>query len=113
MNFSCDTDVYAGWAEAVCHGTFGQPTERRYNVGQVIKRAQGHGIITRIEGVAETLGKYGDHVVNVDLLPIGSPRRDWQATVLSDGVIVVRHPDLDAVIAMSNDIAANVHLFCD
>ena len=41
------------------------------------------------------------------------PRRDWQATVLSDGVIVVRHADLDAVIAMSDDIAANVHLYCD
>ena len=113
MNFSCDTDVYVGWAEAVCHGTFSQPTERRYNVGQIIKRAQGSGIITRVEGVDRVLAQYGDHVVNVDLLPVGSPRRDWQATVLSDGVIVVRHVDLDAVIAMSDDIAANVHLYCD
>ena len=55
----------------------------------------------------------GDHVVNVDLVPVGPPRRDWQATVLSDGVIVVRHPISMRSVAMVDDIAANVHLFCD
>lgn len=113
MNYTCDTDLYTGWAEAVCHGTFSQPTERQYNVVQVIKRAQGHGIITRIEGLAHVMATMGEHIVNIDLVPLGQPRRDWQATVLSDGVIVVRHRDFDEVVAMGNAIANGVHLYCD
>ncbi len=113
MNFACDTDLYTGWAEAVCHGTFSQPTERRYNVAQVIKRAQGKGTITRVEGVAHMMATMGEHVVNVDLVPIGRPRRDWRATVLSDGIIVVRHRDFAETVAMADWIATNVHLHCD
>ncbi len=113
MNHACDADLFTGWAEAVVHGTFSQPTERRFNVAQVIKRAQGNGRITHIEGVGRMMAEYGEHIVNVDLLPLGAPRRDWQATVLSDGVIVARHPDVDEAIAIGNWIAANVHLFCD
>lgn len=112
MNYACDTDLYTGWAEAVCHGTFGQPTERIYNVAQVFKRAQGHGVITRIEGVGEMMGRMGEHVVNVDLVQPGQPRRDWRATVISDGLVVVRHRDLAETVAMADWIAANVHLVC-
>ncbi len=113
MNFTCDTDLYLGWAEAVCHGTFSQPTERKYNVTQVIKRAQGEGVITRIEGLGEMMGKMSGHIVNVDLVPLGHQRRDWKATVLSDGIIVIRHPDFGEAEEMGNWIAANVHLYCD
>jgi hypothetical protein len=113
MNYACDTDLYTGWAEAVCHGTFSQPTERQYNVVQVIKRAQGQGTITRVEGLAHVMATMGEHVVNIDLVPLGQQRRDWQATVLSDGVIVVRHRDFDEVVAMGNAIANGVHLYCD
>ncbi len=112
MNYTCDTDLYTGWAEAVCHGTFSQPTERRYNVAQVIKRAQGQGVITGVEGLGRMMATMGEHVVNVDLVPLGQPRRDWQATVLSDGVIVVRHPDFAEAVAMADWVAANVHLHC-
>lgn len=112
MNYTCDTDLYAGWAEAVCHGTFSQPSERIYNVAQVFKRAQGDGIISRIEGVGEMMGRMGEHVVNVDLVQPGEPRRDWRATVLSDGLIVVRHRDFEETVRMADWIAANVHLYC-
>lgn len=112
MNFACDTDLYLGWAEAVCHGTFSQPTERKYTVTQVIKRAQGQGHIQRIEGVAHMMATMGEHIVNVDLVPLGHPRRDWQQTVISDGIIVVRHPDSATSVAMGNEIANSVHLYC-
>ena len=94
MNYSCDIDVFTGWAEAVCHGTFSQPTQRRYNVAMIVKRAQGQGRITHVEGLGHLLAELGDHVVNVDLVDVGQPRRDWRQTVLSDGYVVVRHPDL-------------------
>ncbi len=113
MNYSCDTDLFTGWAEAVCHGTFGQPTEKRYNVAQIFKRAQGQGVVTRIEGVGELMGRFGEHVANIDLVPPGQPRRDWQATVISDGLIVVRHPDFGETVRMADWVAANVHLYCD
>ena len=37
----------------------------------------------------------------VDLLPVGAPRRDWRATVIGDGMVVVRHPELQRVIEMT------------
>jgi hypothetical protein len=113
MNYACDTDLYVGWAEAVCYGTFSQPTEKLYNVGQVFKRAQGQGRISHIEGVGKMMATMGENVVNIDLAPVGQPRNDWQATVLSDGLIVVRHPDRAETVGMTEWIAANVHLFCD
>jgi formate-dependent phosphoribosylglycinamide formyltransferase (GAR transformylase) len=110
VNYTCDTDVFTGWAEAVCHGTFSQPTERRFNVGMVIKRAQGTGRITRIDGLARLLTECGDHVVVVDLLEVGQHRRDWRQTVLSDGYVVVRHPDLATTVELADRFAVELHL---
>ncbi|HEV8631394.1 MAG TPA: ATP-grasp domain-containing protein, partial [Thermoanaerobaculia bacterium] len=31
MNYGCDIDVFRGWAEAVVHGSWSQPLERKYN----------------------------------------------------------------------------------
>ena len=89
MNYSCDIDLFAGWAEAVCYGRFSQAVERRYNAAMVIKRAQGQGRITHIDGLAHLMATMGEHIVNIDLVAIGQPRRDWRATVLSDGIVVV------------------------
>ena len=46
----------------------------------------------------------------VDLLPIGAPRRDWRQTLVGDGWIVVRHPDLQRVIEMADRIATDLHV---
>jgi hypothetical protein len=113
MNFSCDIDLFAGWAEAVCHGRFTQPVERRYNVAMVIKRAEGQGRITRVEGLGHLMATIGEHIVNIDLVPLGAPRRDWRATVLSDGIIVVRHPDLPTTFELADRVAAEVRLFAE
>jgi hypothetical protein len=50
-------------------------------------------------------------VVVVDLLPIGAPRRDWRATLISDGMIMVRHPELQPVIEMTERFASEVHMY--
>ena len=110
-NYVTDGDVFTGWAEAVCHGRIGQTWDRRYNVGQVIKRAQGSGNITHIDGLGRLHDQFGQYIVNVDLLAVGQPRRDWQQVVLSDGVMVVRHPDLDAVYAMCDQIGTDLQLY--
>ena len=51
----------------------------------IFKRAQGQGRIQRIEGLERLLAEFGEHVVAVDLLPIGAPRRNWKQTLISDG----------------------------
>jgi biotin carboxylase len=111
INYSCDTDVFTGWAEAVCHGSFNQPTQRRYNVAMIVKRAQGHGRIIHVEGLGHLLAELGDNVVNVDLVDVGQPRRDWRQTVLSDGYVVVRHPDLATTEEMANRFAVELNLY--
>ena len=75
INYATDNDMYVRWAEAVVHGGFSQPVDRRYNAASIFKRANGHGRIRAVEGLDRLLAEYGEHVPLVDLLPIGAPRR--------------------------------------
>jgi hypothetical protein len=111
MNYATDGDLFVAWAEAVVHGQLSQPLERKFNSGCVFKRAQGVGRITHVEGLDKLLAEYGDHVVVVDLLPIGAPRRDWRATLISDGMIMVRHPELQPVIEMTERFASELQMY--
>jgi hypothetical protein len=111
MNYASDIDVYRGWAEAVVHGRFSQDVERKYNAALIFKRAQGQGRIQHIEGLSRLMAEIGDHIVHLDLLPIGAPRRDWTTTVTSDGIVALRHPDLDTTIAMADRVATELQLY--
>ncbi len=111
MNFATDGDCYVGWAEAVVRGGLSRPLERRYNAGAIFKRAKGVGRITHIDGLGPLLEQYGEHVAMLDLLPVGAPRRDWRSTVTGDGMIVVRHPELQQVIEMTERFATDLNLY--
>jgi hypothetical protein len=111
MNYATDDDLFVAWANAVVHGKLPQPLERRYNSGAVFKRAHGTGRISHIEGLEELLAEYGEHVMVVDLLPVGAPRRDWRAVLISDGMIMVRHPELQPVIEMTERFAADLQMY--
>jgi hypothetical protein len=111
MNFATDGDVYVGWAEAVVHGRLSRPLEHRYNAGIIFKRAHGAGRITHVDGLQKLLAEYGEHVALVDLLPVGTQRRDWRATLISDGTVVVRHPELQPLIEMTERFASDLHLY--
>ena len=110
MNYNTDGDVYVGWAAAVLHGRMDR-LKHRYNVGSISKRAQGSGRITGTSGLEALLAEYGEHVVAVDLLPVGAPRRDWRATTTGDGIVFVRHPDLQQVIDMTERFASDLQLY--
>ena len=110
MNYGADIDTYVGWAEAVCRGTFEQPIERRHNVAVVFKRAHGTGRIRAIEGLERLLGRYGPHVVCVDLLPLGARRRDWKQTLISDGYVIVRHPDLQTTLDIADHFGTDLRM---
>ena len=111
MNYASDISTFTGWAEAVCHGRFSQPLERKYNSAVVFKRAQGSGRIARIEGLGSLLSRFGEHVVAVDLLPVGSPRRDWKQTLLSDGFVICRHPDLETLCEIADRIGTDLQMY--
>jgi hypothetical protein len=104
--------VYVGWAEAVVHGRMPH-LEHRYNVGSICKRAHGSGRITSISGLDRLGAQYGDDVVLVDLLPVGAPRRDWRATTIGDGIVIVRHPELQRVIEMTERFASDLQLHAE
>ena len=57
------------------------------------------------------MAEIGEHIVHIDLLPVGAPRRDWQTTVLSDGIVAIRHPDLDETIAMADRVGVELQLY--
>ena len=101
MNYSCDVDLFRGWAEAVCYGRLSQDTSKKYNAAMIFKRAQGDGIVREHRGLQSLLHRYGRHVATIELTPIGEPRRDWRQVVVGDGWIVVRHPDLQFTLEMS------------
>lgn len=113
MNFACDLDLYRGWAEAVAHRRFTQPVVRRYNSVVIFKRARGQGRIRRIEGLENLLARFGPHVVAVELLPLGAPRRNWKASLLSDGWVVVRHPDLATALRMADAVGTDLQMFAE
>lgn len=114
MNWSCDVDLFRGWAEAVCHGRFSQERSKKFNAALVFKRAQGNGkTITRIEGMAELLARFGEHIVVADLVEVGAARRDPTQVVVGDGWLVARHPELQTTLQMADAIGTDLRIHAD
>jgi len=111
MNYATDANLFTAWAEAVTQGGISQPIERRYNAASIFKRAKGDGRITHYEGLDALLGEYQEHVAAVELLPVGAPRRDWRATTISDGLVIIRHRELAAATEIAERFAADLHLY--
>lgn len=111
MNYTCDVDLFREWARAACWRAFEGPTERLYNAAIVFKRAKGQGKITRIEGLEAWKRACGKWVVEDELLRPGTPRRNWKQTLLSDGWLMVRHPEWDEAQRMAFAAATDVTLY--
>lgn len=111
MNYANDIDLFRGWAEVVVRGTLSEVVRRPYHAAIVFKRARGSGRIQAVEGLDRFLARYGEHVARVDLLPVGAPRRDWRATFLADGNLVVRHADRNTCLGLAEEAAATIHLY--
>lgn len=102
MNYANDFDVYREWARAVCWRSFDARPHRRYHVAALFKRAEGRGRIRRIDGIDEIRERLGDSLVVEDLLPLGHQRRDWHQTLLSDGYLILRHPEYRECVERMN-----------
>ena len=53
------------------------------------------------------------HVVEETLLRPGTPRRNWKQTLISDGHLLVRHPDWDEAYRMSMAAATDIRMFAE
>jgi hypothetical protein len=113
MKYVCDFDVFREWANAVVHGRISSGIKPKYNVANIYKRARGVGRIAAIEGVEKLQREFGQHVVWNTLLPVGSRRRDWRKTLVSDGFIMLRHPDLAATLAMADKVGSELHMYAE
>jgi biotin carboxylase len=110
MNYASDIDVFRGWAEAVACGRLTQRLDRKYNAAMIFKRASGNGRIRRIDGLERILAAFGPHIAEVSLLPVGAPRRNWKQSLLSDGQIVLRHPDLRMTVEMADRVGVELRM---
>jgi hypothetical protein len=106
INYANDIDIYREWARAVCWHSFEAVPQRRYHVCAVFKRAQGQGRIVAIDGLDRVRRRCGAGLVVEDLLAVGTPRRNWKATLLGDGYVMMRSPDYRDVCKM-RDVAVN------
>jgi biotin carboxylase len=111
MNFTCDIDLFREWARAVCWKSFEAPTERKYNCAIIFKRALGEGRIRAIDGLRGYHERFGQYVVWDNLLPVGSPRRNWKQTLVSDGFLIVRHPQWQEALAIAQAAATDITMF--
>lgn len=111
MNYTSDIDLFREWARVICEREFHARRERLYNTAIIFKRAQGQGRITRITGLVDYLRIFKKHVVAETLLRPGTTRRNWLTTLLSDGFIIVRHPDWGQCLAMARAAATGINLY--
>jgi biotin carboxylase len=111
MNYTSDVDLFREWARVVCHGEFRGGADRPWSAAIVFKRAEGQGRITRIDGLDTFRRRHGAAIAREDLLPIGAERRDWKQTFLSDGNLVVRHPDDGEALRIAMEAAATIHMY--
>ena len=111
MKYVCDFDVFREWANAVTQGRISDGITPQYNVANIYKRARGIGRITAIEGADKLQREFGEHVVWNTLLPVGAQRRDWRKTLVSDGFVMLRHPDLATTLAMADRVGSDLQLY--
>jgi biotin carboxylase len=113
MNYTSDIDLFREWARAVCFGKFEARTPRKYNAAIVFKRAKGQGRITRVDGLREFVHRYREHIVEQRLLPVGAHRRNWKQTLVSDGYILLRHPDWDRAYQLAMEAATDITMYAE
>ena len=112
MNFSADVDLFPRvgprrCAPGACTRRRARSTTPRWCSSALRERAPGSPASKASRGV---LARYGEHVVNIDLAPVGAARKDHQKVVVGDGWIVARHPNLEVAMEIADALANEVRV---
>ena len=83
------------------------------SIGDYICAHDMQGRITAIKGAEKLQREIGKHVVWNTLSPVGSRRRDWKKTLVSDGFIMLRHPDLKTTMAMADKVGSELQIYAE
>ncbi len=95
ISFAHDKDFYKVWAEVSIFEKFEAP-ERLYACGAAYLRAQGDGMVAKIEGLEEAQRELGDLVVDAKLPKVGqAPASSYEG----EGYVILRHPETSVVQA--------------
>ncbi|MCA9638541.1 MAG: hypothetical protein KC420_21075, partial [Myxococcales bacterium] len=111
MNYASDFDIFREWARAACSRSFEGAPKRRYHVAAVFKRALGRGRIKGVIGLDALRRRCGPGLLACELTPLGEPRRDWLNTLIGDGYVMLRHPDLGEALAMMWQAVTDLKLY--
>ena len=87
---------------------------RKYNVGDRLQARAGPGPHhAHRRASTSSCARYGEHVVEEKLLRPGTPRRNWKHTLLSDGYLIVRHPDWRTAYELANIAATEITMYAE
>jgi biotin carboxylase len=111
MNYTSDIDLFREWARACCWHAFDADTTRKYNCAIIFKRAKGQGTIKAITGLEHFKHACGPAFVIDNLLRPGQQRRNWLHTLVSDGYVIIRHPDWETTRRLAFKAATDVTLY--
>ncbi len=105
-----EMDLYREWAHALVHGSPGQRATRAFSAGIVALRPERDGTITGYSGLEEIQARHGQWVLDTHLPPPGTPTQPVEAGYMANAYVRMRHPDLDALRGMLDDIGRTVHV---
>ena len=66
-----------------------------------------------LAGYEDFARRHRDAIVWDNLLPVGARRRNWKQTLVSDGFIMLRHPELAETLQMADAVGRELHLYAE
>ena len=108
-----DLDLYREWAQLLVHGQTAERASRRFAAGMIALRPQHDGRISHYDGVDEIQHQYGEHIIDMDLPPPGTPTQSVEGGYMANAWLRARHPDFDALRAMLDDIGQRVQVWAE
>jgi hypothetical protein len=54
--------------------------------------------------------RFGENIVVEELLHIGEQRCNWRQTLLSDGYLIVRHPELERTLEIADAVGTDLQI---
>ena len=111
MNYTSDIDPFREWLAVV-----GRTSEVILSVSITARlslNAPMHGTIQAVEGLQRFRERYHRWICTERLWPVGSRRRNWKQTLVSDGFLIVRHPEWRGALELADAAARTVHLHAE